>query len=180
MQLLITLACRHAWRRPAQSIFFIIGVGLGVAMIVAIDLATGAANRAFSLSTEAVAGKTTHQIVGGPSGLDESIYVALRQQLGYRLSAPIVEGYVVAEELDMQPMRLLGVDSFAESPFRNYLDNDNNTGFADNNGFTAFIVQPNTVLLSAALANQYNLNVGRFHPHTGGGASVKLCRLCLC
>ena len=168
MQLLITLACRHAWRRPAQSIFFIIGVGLGVAMIVAIDLATGAANRAFSLSTEAVAGKTTHRILGGPSGLDESIYVALRQQLGYRLSAPIVEGYVVAEELDMQPMRLLGVDSFAESPFRNYL-NDNNTGFADNNGFTAFIVQPNTVLLSAALANQYNLNVGDFiHIQVGG------------
>ena len=161
MQLSITLAWRHAWRRPTQSIFFIIGVGLGVAMIVAIDLATGAANRAFSLSTEAVAGKTTHRIVGGPSGLDESIYITLRQRLGYRLSAPIVEGYVVAEELDMQPMRLLGVDSFAESPFRNYL-NDDNTNFADNNGFTAFIVQPNTVLLSAALANQYNLNVGDF------------------
>ena len=158
MQLSITLAWRHAWRRPTQSIFFIIGVGLGVAMIVAIDLATGAANRAFSLSTEAVGGKTTHRIVGGPSGLDESVYVALRQQLGYRLSAPIVEGYVIAEELDKQPMRLLGVDSFAESPFRNYLE-DNSTGFADTGGFTAFIVQPNTVLLSAVLANEYNLSV---------------------
>ena len=168
MQLSITLAWRHAWRRPTQSIFFIIGVGLGVAMIVAIDLATGAANRAFTISTEAVAGKTTHQIVGGPSGLDESIYIALRQQLGYRLSAPIVEGYVTAEELDMQPMRLLGVDSFAESPFRTYL-NDDNAGFADNNGFTAFIVQPNTVLLSAVLARQYNLNVGDFiHIQVGG------------
>ena len=168
MQLPITLAWRHAWRRPTQSIFFIIGVGLGVAMIVAIDLATGAANRAFTISTEAVTGKTTHQIVGGPSGLDESIYVTLRQQLGYRLSAPIVEGYVTAEELDMQPMRLLGVDSFAESPFRNYL-NDNNTNFADDNGFTAFIVQPNTVLLSADLANQYNIHVGDFiHIHVAG------------
>ena len=168
MQLSITLACRHAWRRPAQSIFFIIGVALGVAMIVAIDLATSAANRAFTISTEAVVGKTTHQIVGGPSGLDESIYVALRQQLGYRLSAPIVEGYVTAEELDMQPMRLLGVDSFAESPFRNYL-NDENTSFADNNGFTAFMVQPNTVLLSATLANQYNLKVEDFiHVQVGG------------
>ncbi len=161
MQLSITLAWRHAWRRPTQSIFFIIGVGLGVAMIVAIDLATGAANRAFMLSTEAVAGKATHQIVGGPSGLDESIYVALRQQLGYRLSAPIVEGYVVAEELDRQPMRLLGVDSFAETPFRNYL-RDNDTSLTDGNGFAAFMVQPNTVLLSATLADQYNLNVGDF------------------
>ena len=161
MQLSTTLAWRHAWRRPIQSIFFIIGVGLGVAMIVAIDLATGAANRAFALSTEVVTGKSTHQIIGGPSGLDESIYVTLRQRLGYRFSAPIVEAYVVAEELDMQPMRLLGVDSFAESPFRNYLINDN-AGSAETDEFTAFMVQPNTVLLSAALANQYNLNVGDF------------------
>ena len=161
MQLSLTLAWRHAWRRPTQSIFFIIGVGLGVAMIVAIDLANGAANRAFMLSTEAVAGKATHQIVGGPSGLDEGIYVALRQQLGYRLSAPVVEGYVVAQELDGQPMRLLGVDIFAEPPFRSYL-NDDRTRFADTNGFTAFMVQPNTVVLSAGLANQYQLDVGDF------------------
>ena len=168
MQLLITLAWRHAWRRPAQSIFFIIGVGVGVAMIVAIDLATGAANRAFTISTEAVVGKTTHQIVGGPSGLDESIYPRVAAAVGYRLSAPIVEGYVTAEELDMQPMRLLGVDSFAESPFRNYL-NDDNASFADNSGFTAFIVQPNTVLLSAVLAHQYHLKVGDFiHIQVGG------------
>ncbi len=168
MQLSTTLAWRYVSRRPTQSVFFIVGVALGVAMIVAIDLATGAANRAFVLSAKAVTGKTTHQIVGGPSGLDESIYVALRQRLGYRLSAPIVEGYVVAEELDMQPMRLLGMDSFAESPFRDYL-NDDNTGFSDNNGFTAFMVQPNTVLLSASLANQYNLNVGDFiHIQVGG------------
>ena len=167
MQFSITLAWRHAWRRPTQSIFFIIGVGLGVAMIVGIDLATGAANRAFSLSTEAVAGRTTHQIVGGPTGLGESIYVAVRQRLGYRLSAPIVEGYVVAEELDMQPMRLLGVDSFAESPFRNYLNDD--TGFGDNDGFTAFMVQPDTVLLSGVLADQYDLNVGdAIHIQVGG------------
>ena len=168
MQLSITLAWRHAWRRPTQSIFFIIGVGLGVAMIVAIDLATGAANRAFSFSTATVAGKTTHRIVGGPSGLDENIYVALRQQLGYRFSAPIVEGYVVAEELDMQPMRLLGVDSFAESPFRKYLD-DASTRFADTDGFTAFMVQPNTVVLGAELANQYHLKAGDFiHIQMGG------------
>ena len=168
MQLSLILAWRHARRRPTQSLFFIIGVGLGVAMIIAIDLATGAANRAFRLSTEAVTGKSTHQIVGGPSGLDEDIYVTLRQQLGYRLSAPIVEGYVVAEELDMQPMRLLGVDSFAEPPFRNYF-NDNNPGFADTNGFTAFMVQTNTVLLGAVLADQYHLNVNDLiHIQVGG------------
>ena len=46
----------HAWRRPLQSIFLVIGVAIGVAMIVAIDLANGSADRAFQLGTETVTG----------------------------------------------------------------------------------------------------------------------------
>ena len=46
--------------------------------MVAIDLANVSASQAFDLSTEAV-GRATHQIVGGPQGLDESVYVALRR-----------------------------------------------------------------------------------------------------
>ena len=32
------------------------------------------ASRAFNLSTEAVIGKATHQIIGGPGGIDEAVY----------------------------------------------------------------------------------------------------------
>ena len=111
------LAWRDVWRRPLQSLFFVIGVSIGVAMIIAIDLANSSANRAFTISTDAVVGKATHQIVGGPNGVDESVYVQIRRELGYRDSAPIVEGYVRVKTLNGQPMRLLGVDSFAERPF---------------------------------------------------------------
>jgi len=44
----------------------ILGITLGVAVAIAIDLANVSASRAFDLSTEAVAGRTTHQIIGGP------------------------------------------------------------------------------------------------------------------
>src|SRR5215207_9008950 len=106
------LAWRHAWRRPLQSLFLIVGVAIGVAMIVAIDLANGSAQRAFALGTETVAGRATHAIIGGPTGLDEQLYTDLRRNLGVRMSAPVVEGYLVVDELDRQPMRLLGVDPF--------------------------------------------------------------------
>ena len=112
-------------------------------MIVAMDLANNASNRAFTLSTEAVVGKATHQIVGGPSGLDERVYVALRQQLGYRVSAPIVTDYVTVGELDAQPMQLFGVDRFAESPFRSYLG-DKNTSFGDARTFREFVTRLRT------------------------------------
>jgi putative ABC transport system permease protein len=164
---LLRLALGHAWRRPLQSAFLIIGVALGVGIIVAMDLANNAANRAFALSTEAVVGKATHQIVGGPTGLDEGVYVALRHQLGYRLSAPIVADYVAVGELDAQPMQLFGVDSFAESPFRSYLG-DKNTSFGDTRTLRAFVTQPRTVLMSADIARRYNLTMGdQLHVQVG-------------
>ena len=152
------LAWRHAWRRPLQSLFLIAGVAIGVAMIVAIDLANGSAQRAFALGTETVAGRATHIIIGGPNGLDEKIYADLRRQVGFRMSAPVVESYLVVEELDRQPMRLLGVDPFAESPFRAYLGTDSNEPAPD--FLTSLMVQPNTVLLSSEVAARFNLKPG--------------------
>lgn len=157
---LLRLSWRHTWRRPVQSLFFILGVAIGVAMMVAIDLANGSAGRAFELGTETVTGRATHQIVGGPSGLDEALYVRLRRELGYRQSAPVVENYVVVQELAAQPMRLLGIDPFADAPFRSYLGAGNQATGPMPNYLTDLLVRPNTVLLSTAVAERYGLQVG--------------------
>ncbi len=154
------LAWRNAQRRPLQSLFLVLGVAIGVAMIVAIDLANGSAARAFELGTETVTGRATHQITGGPSGLDEQIYTQLRRDLGYRDSAPVVESDVIARELDAQPMRLLGIDAFAEAPFRSYLGTMNQQAGPVPDYLTALMVQPNTVLLSNDVAERYGLAVG--------------------
>ncbi|HHW85738.1 MAG TPA: FtsX-like permease family protein [Chloroflexi bacterium] len=153
-------AWRHAWRRPLQSLFLIVGVAIGVAMIVAIDMANGSAERAFQLGTETVTGKATHQITGGPSGLDERVYARLRTEAAYRLSAPVVESYVVADALDGQPMRLLGVDPFAEAPFRSYLGPGDQTQGPAASYLSELMVQPDTVLLSTEVAARYGLAVG--------------------
>lgn len=157
---LFRLAWRHAQRRPLQSLFLVLGVAIGVAMIVAIDLANGSAARAFELGTETVTGRATHQIVGGPSGLDEQIYTRLRREIGYRASAPVVESYVTALELDAQPMRLLGIDPFAEAPFRSYLGTMAQGETPAPTYLTPLMVQPNTILLSTDVAEQYGVAVG--------------------
>ena len=54
LQSIYRLARRHALRRPLQSFFFVVGVAIGVAMIVAIDLANGSADRAFQLAVSGV------------------------------------------------------------------------------------------------------------------------------
>lgn len=156
----VRIAWRYAWRRPLQSFFLVTGVAIGVAMIVAIDLANGSAQRAFELGAETVAGRATHQITGGSSGLDETLYTTLRTEAGYRNSAPVVESYVSAPELDAQPVRLLGVDPFAEAPFRSYLGVGDQSRRPAADYLAKIMATPNTVLLSQDVANRYGLATG--------------------
>ena len=169
LRVLLRLAWRHSRRRPLQSVFLVVGVAIGVAMIVAIDLANGSANRAFALGTEQITGRATHQVVGGPDGVESALYVRLRRELGFRLSAPVVESYVSVPQLDAQPMRLLGIDPFAEPPFRSYLGgNDQTTSATEVEGFgdyiTPFLLEPKTVLIGQSVADRYNLQPGQSLP----------------
>ena len=80
--------------QPWQTGLALLGIALGVAIVIAVDLANGSARRAFALSLQTVNGTATHQLVGGPQGIDDSVYARLRTELGIRRSAPLVLGQV--------------------------------------------------------------------------------------
>ncbi len=118
---LLKTILRDQLRRPWLTLLLIISVALGVAVVVAVDLANASATRAFQLSTQVIVGKATHQIVGGAGGIDDDVYLNLRRAQGFRNAAPIVEGYGSAVELGGQTVRILGIDLLAEPPFRTYI-----------------------------------------------------------
>ena len=152
------IAWRTLLRHPWQSVLMVLGIALGVAVVVAVDLANASASRAFDYSTDAVAGQATHQIVGGPQGVDEALYVELRRQglAGHNGSAaaPIVADYAYSAQLGGRPFQLLGVDPFAEAPFRNYLWAGGEVSIA---GLSDTLTQPGAVLISADTAAYYGL-----------------------
>ena len=119
---LARIALRYLRRHPWQLALAVLGIALGVAVAVSIDLANESARRAFALATEAVTGRATHQIVGGPSGLADELYRTLRVDLGARAAAPVLTGDVAASDFPGRAFTVLGVDPFAEAPFRPYLD----------------------------------------------------------
>jgi putative ABC transport system permease protein len=104
-------------RHPWQLALAILGITIGVAVIVAVDLANSSARKAFLLSMDTVTGAATHQVIGGPRGIDESDYVQLRVRNGVRNIAPVVEGFIRIGERDLS---LLGVDAFAEDEMRSF------------------------------------------------------------
>ena len=154
---LLKTGLRHLLRRPLLSLLCIFGVALGVAVVIAIDLANDSASRAFNLSTEAVAGRATHQIVAANGLVNESLYRALKVDLGVREAAPVIEAFVVALELDGQPLRILGVDVFAEAPFRSFLGGNTVT---KNTGLGDFLTQPDAMLIGAGTAQRHGLTAG--------------------
>ena len=157
---LYRLTWRRIRRRPIQTILFVLGVAIGVAMMVSIELANGSAQRAFSLSTDAVTGKATHRVAGGPAGLDEDVYRRIRVEAGFSPAAPVVEGYVAAPVLGGQPYRLVGVDPFAEPPFRDYFAPAGEQSGLSLDALTAILTRPNSVILSRSAAEAAGLALG--------------------
>ncbi len=157
---------RYLGRHPLQILFAVIGVALGVAVVIGIDLANSSAAKAFRLSAETLSGKATHQVVGGPEGLGEEVYRRLRLELGYRQSAPVVEGYAL---LPGRTVQVLGVDPLAEEPFRGYTPSP-----GDEVDFSRLLAEPATAVLLEATARRLGLDPGETFSLETGGRKVDL------
>ncbi len=149
---------RYLWRHPWIVGLSVLGVALGVAVVVAVDLANASARRAFLLSVEALSGKASHEIVGGPAGVDESVYRRLRVELGVQESAPVVEGYARTLERPGRTLHLLGVDPFAEGRFRDFGYGD---AEAEAPAFVRLLTEPATALLTPQAARALGVTPGK-------------------
>ncbi|MGH2626362.1 MAG: ABC transporter permease, partial [Anaerolineales bacterium] len=147
---------RDITRRPWQTALMLVGVILGVAVMVSIDVANASARRGFDLSTEAVAGGATHQIRGGPAGVPEELYEELRAGMGWRASAPIVEGIAAAPDLGDRPLRIVGIDPLAEPDVRPSFGRE----AWDEPAAARFFLDPRAVIVHAGLAGREKILPG--------------------
>lgn len=164
------LSLRALLRHPIQFALMTLGIALGVAVMVSIDLANASAERAFNLSTSAVTGRATHSILASGSGVDESLYIRLRTDPRWRRqfeSAPLIRAPALSPQMGNIPFTLLGIDPFAEAPFRTYLGNAQGFAFQV---IAPLLTRPGTVLLSANTAARYGLTACPATPND-------LCRL---
>jgi putative ABC transport system permease protein len=170
MSALAAASLRHLLRHPAQLALALLGLTLGVGTMVAVDVATASAQRAFELSLQAVNGAATHQLSAAPEGIDEALYVRLRRE-GFTDAAaplrmaPVVSGYVTVGDRVLQ---LLGIDPFASAALAGA-----GPGAArlpqGLEALRALLTEPGAVMLSAATARELNIGAdGRFELSVGG------------
>lgn len=169
---------RYLTRHPWQIVLAMLGVALGVAVVVSIDLANASARRAFALSTETVTGRTTHQIVGGPGGLTDDVFRRLTVEAGLAGElpmAPVVEGFGTMRGRPgegIRVFRILGIDPFSEQPFRPYLnggaeESESTRGFSVD--LAPLLTRPRAGILSAETARELGVRPGgTFNLRIGG------------
>jgi putative ABC transport system permease protein len=154
---------RHFLRQPAQLALALVALTVGVATIVAVNIATASSRRAFELSMRAVNGPATQVITSGPQGLDQALYVRLIANAplsgnAQPVYAPVVEGYVTVSGRVLQ---LVGVDPFASRELEDtgaYLPSGGDSLAPDE--LRSWFVQRGAVVMAGDTARQLGLRVG--------------------
>jgi len=154
--ILISSSLRWLRTHPWQFLLSILGVAVGVSVVVAIDLANTSAERAFVLSSETVAGRATHVVVGGASGVPDSVYAQLVRSGLPLTAAPVVETWVRVADRPELGFRVLGVDPLAEVPFRPFTGTQRDGGL----DLARFVGGQGGVLLSAPDASALDVASG--------------------
>ncbi|MFA5629574.1 MAG: FtsX-like permease family protein [Dehalococcoidales bacterium] len=142
---------KYFFKHPWVILLSIIGVSIGVAVVIAIDIANTSAQKAFQISVENVTGPATHQIIGGPLGIDENYYTEFITDFPDVEASPVVSGYV---KLNGETIHLMGMDIFSSS----YMTD----GMSDTFDLSALalLIEPKTVLISHVMAERMAIAVG--------------------
>ncbi|WP_440996530.1 ABC transporter permease [Arhodomonas sp. SL1] len=151
MRWLLLAGRRALFRERLQLALALTGIALGVAVVVAVDLANRGAREAMAEAVTRVAGASTHQLVGVSTDLPEALYRRLRVELGIAAAMPVLEGRV---SHGGRGYELLGLDPLVSGPFRTGVELSADGGLP-----ASLLVRGDRVAVSAATARE--LGVGR-------------------
>ncbi|HSP15814.1 MAG TPA: FtsX-like permease family protein [Thermoanaerobaculia bacterium] len=158
------LVLRPLIHEKLRTALTVLGIGVGVSVVVAIQLANQSVLRAFRESVDAVTGRANYQIAADAGLLDESLILRLQWlwDRGGRFAPVIdVEGIMQPSQL---PIRLLAVDLLSDLHFREYRYATILTAShtADAGGATPYLelFRTDSVVLPAPFARENGITIG--------------------
>src|SRR5690606_22586431 len=158
---------RQLTRYRGQWSLTVLAIAIGVAVVVAVDLANQSALRAFDAAERVLLGAASHRLLGGPEGVPEEVYLWLRMEQRIRRAAPVVEGRARLPALE-RTVTLLGLDAFAEGELRM------GALAPDAGNLGQLLAVPNTALLSEDLQQALALRPGERFLLRAQGREVEL------
>ncbi|MGE3512949.1 MAG: ABC transporter permease, partial [Vicinamibacterales bacterium] len=155
---------RRLRQEPLRSVTTALGIALGVAVIVAIQLTNASSLAGFETAVETVSGRTSLEVVGTGLGIDEERLADLSWLREFGRISPVMEGDVVVGALDgrRERLRVLGVDILRDRPFRDYqlLEWGGQSTVLRPQEFLDLLIDPGAAILAAKFARPRGIGVG--------------------
>lgn len=114
------LVLRPLRREPGRSVLTIAGIGVGIAVLVSIQLANRSAIRSFEETVDAVAGRANYQLTPSAGTMDQKLLLDLQPLWKEDVRfAPVIDRDAFLTR-SSQPVRILAVDLLSDLHFRDY------------------------------------------------------------
>ena len=147
---LFRASVRYLAVHPAQSVLGMLGIALGVAIVIGVQITQESSKRAFDASMRSVFGASTHHVISADEYFEEGVLGDIRRLAPSLRPTPVLEGTVQLEVESRPRLRLLGVDPIgqASSAASGQLD------------LSRFISVPGTAIIGAGSARRWQVAVG--------------------
>ena len=155
---LLKISLNHYLKHKIQSVLLILGISLGVAVIVAIDIANISARKSFDKSLKSISSDITHSIYSTNSRLKEEIYFDLRKELGFKNIVPIIERTVFIDQFANEQFKIIGIDPFSENSQLKFFQNQSIS--LNSKSFEQFLTEQNGVIISNNLMSRLDAQIG--------------------
>ena len=164
MRLFKHFILRRLVHERLRSSTTVLGIALGVAVVIAIQLANDSSVRGFEEAIETVSGKTSLEILGPGLGIEEGRLVELAWLKEFGQVSPIIEGSALASPSpDVEEwMRVLGVDILRDRSFRDYqlLEFAEQRREPRPQEFLDLLLDSHSVVLTEKFARRHGITVG--------------------
>ena len=147
---LLRASLRYLAVHPAQSVLGVLGVALGVAIVVGIQITQESSKRAFDASMRSVFGANTHHVIAAEEYFDEGVLGDIRRLAPSLHPTPVLEGTLQIDVESRPRMRLLGVDPIGQA----------SAAVGDELDLMRFISVPGGAIIGAGAARRWQVTAG--------------------
>jgi putative ABC transport system permease protein len=147
---------KHIRYQKARTSMAVLGIALGVASMVSIDIVNKSVLVSFEDSINRVAGRAELQVTGAESGFPETMLDRVQNVPGVEYALPVIETNANFAEGTNRSFMILGVDSLQDHQIRSYKLTDESADIPDP---LMFLAKSDSILLTKAMADREGIKI---------------------
>ena len=156
INLLRSISLKHIKFQKARTFMAVVGICLGVAAMVSIDIVNRSVLHSFEASINHVMGRAALQITGAESGFPEKMLDRVQGVPGVEYAVPVIETNANLAGGKERSFMILGIDVLQDNQIRDYSITDESADIPD---ILLFLARPDSILLTRIMAEREGINI---------------------